>query len=270
MSIPVALQLYSVRDAMSTDMESTLRQVRAAGYDGVEFAGLFNRTPEEVRDLCQEIGLVPVSAHVPYYDMIADPEKVLADYARIGCKYVAIPYLTPECRPGTDGFSAVIENARKLGSVAGSLGMELLYHNHDFEFVKLNGKYALDVLYESVEPSLLKTELDTCWVSVGGERPDGFIRKYHGRTPIVHLKDYVGQKTEHMYELIGIQSSGKSAEAFGFRSVGSGVLDFKAITRAAEESGAKWFVVEQDNPTPGKSPMECAVLSREYLKTIGY
>ena len=270
MSVPVALQLYSVRESMAADMEATLRQVKAAGYAGVEFAGLFGRSPKEVRNLCREIGLVPVSAHVPYYDMIADPKTVLSDYATIGCSYVAIPYLTPECRPGTDGFNAVIQNARKLGAVAKELGMELLYHNHDFEFVKIDGAYALDILYEAVDESLLKTELDTCWVSVGGEKPEDYIRKYSGRTPVVHLKDYVGQKSEHMYELIGIKSSGKTAEAFGFRSVGSGVLDFPAITRAAEASGAKWFVVEQDNPTPGKTPMECAVLSREYLKTIGY
>ena len=117
--------------------------------------------------MCQEIGLLPLSAHVPYDAMVADPEGVLGQYAAIGCLYVAIPYLMPEYRPGTPGFADVIRNAAMLGEVANRLGMTLLYHNHDFEFQKIDGKYALEVLYDTVPASLLQTELDVCWVRVG-------------------------------------------------------------------------------------------------------
>ena len=128
--LPIAIQLYTVRDQAAADFEGTLRAIKAKGYEGVEFAGLYGKTPAEVKALCAEIGLTPISAHVPYYDMIADPKGVLADYAAIGCRYVAIPYLTPECRPGTDGFAKVVENAEMLGKVAKELGMTIIDAGH--------------------------------------------------------------------------------------------------------------------------------------------
>ena len=165
----------------------------------------------------------------------------------------------------------MIENIKTLGKVAKELGMQLLYHNHDFEFIKLDGKYALDILYEEVPADLLKTELDTCWVNVGGEVPADYIKKYSGRAPVVHLKDFVGEKSESMYELIGIKSEApKRPSNFELRPVGSGCQDFPAILKAAEEAGAEWVVVEQDNPSMGLTPMESIAKSREYLKTIGY
>ncbi len=271
MRFPVAIQLYSVRDEAEQDLVATLKSIKAMGYEGVEFAGLYGHSPEEVRALCQEIGLTPVSAHVPYVDMVADPEGVLGRYAAIGCKYVAVPYLTPEYRPGTPRFFEVIENVKKLGAVANRLGMTLLYHNHDFEFEKIGDKYALDVLYESVSSDLLQTELDTCWVNVGGEVPADYLRKYSGRSPVLHLKDFVGEKSENMYALIGIESEAKTAEdnKFELRPVGSGKQDFPAILAAAEESGVIWIVVEQDDPSMGLTPMQCAEKSRAYLRTIG-
>lgn len=268
--LPIAIQLYSVRDDAAADLRGTLQKIKNMGYEGVEFAGLYGHTAAEIKALCAEVGLVPLSAHVPYYDMIADPKGVLSQYAEIGCRYVAIPYLTPECRPGTDGFAKVVENAAMLGKVAGELGMTLLYHNHDFEFQKLDGKYALEVLYDTVPASLLQTELDVCWVRVGGEEPAAYVRKYTGRAPVVHLKDYAGGKSEHMYELIGIESEKKETEEkpFEFRPVGSGVQDMPAIIAAAEDAGAAWLVVEQDQPSMGLSPMECAEKSISYLRSL--
>ena len=267
--LPIAIQLYSVRDDAAADMRGTLQKIREMGYDGVEFAGLHGHTAEEVREMCQEIGLLPLSAHVPYDEMVADPEGVLGQYAAIGCRYVAIPYLMPEYRPGTPGFADVIRNAAMLGEVANRLGMTLLYHNHDFEFQKIDGKYALEVLYDTVPASLLQTELDVCWVRVGGEEPAAYIRKYTGRAPVVHLKDYAGGKSEHMYELIGIQSEHAPEEhPFEFRTVGSGVQDIPAILAAADDAGAKWLVVEQDQPSMGLTQMECARASIGYLRGL--
>lgn len=270
MSFPIAVQIYSVRDDAEKDLRKTLEQIKEMGYDGVEFAGMYNYSAEEIKKMCEEIGLVPISAHVPYYDMIADPEAVLSDYARIGCRYVVIPYLTPECRPGTDGFSKVVENAAMLGAVAKKLGMTLLYHNHDFEFDKIDGKYALDVLYDTVSADLLCTELDTCWVNVGGEDPADYIRKYSNRSPVVHLKDFVGGKSDNMYELIGIESENKEPDEknFEFRPVGSGCQDFPRILEASRDAGAEWIVVEQDQPSMGLTPMESIKKSIDYLKTI--
>lgn len=270
MSFPVAIQMYSVREDAKTNLYGTLKKVKELGYDGVEFAGLYGHTPEEVREMCADVGLVPLSAHVPYVDMVADPEKVLGDYATIGCRYVVIPYLTEEYRPGNDKFDEVIKNAARLGAVAKKLGMTLLYHNHDFEFMKLDGKYALDMLYDSVSADLLRTELDVCWVNVGGEDPAEYLLKYTGRSPVVHLKDFWGEKSEDMYELIGIEKKAPTRPAnFEFRPVGSGKQNFPTILKAAEQAGASWVVVEQDKPSMGLTPLECAAKSRAYLKSIG-
>ena len=117
----------------------------------------------------------------------------------------------------------------------------------------------------------LQTELDTCWVNVGGEEPAAYIEKYTGRAPVVHLKDFAGQKGNGpLYKLIGIdeEETADNANTFEFRPVGSGVQDFPKIIAAAEKAGATWVVVEQDDPSMGKTPIECAQSSIEYLKTL--
>jgi sugar phosphate isomerase/epimerase len=274
--MPIALQLYSVRSEMSEDFEGTLRKVREMGYDGVEFAGLFNRDITEIKSLLKELNLVPVSAHVPFVEMMSDPGKVLGIYAELGCEYVAIPYMTEEHRPGTVGFPEVIENIKMLGKAAQEKGITLLYHNHDFEFIKINGEYGLDVLYSSVSADLLQTQIDTCWVNVAGENPVEYIKKYAGRTPIVHLKDFVmkgKEKPARLYELIGIESDdydNHAEENFGFKPLGYGVQNIPAIIQASIDAGAKWLVVEQDNPGHDKTPMESAEMSINYLKTLNF
>lgn len=271
MAFPIAVQVYSVRDDAAADLYSTLKKIKGMGYDGVEFAGLYDNDPATIKAWCEEIGLVPISAHVPLIDMLKDPLGVLSAYATIGCKYVAVPYLVPEHRPESASFPYVVEFIASLCKAARSLGMQMLYHNHDFEFVKLDGKYALDVLYEKVPAELLKTELDTCWVNVGGENPADYIRKYKGRTPVVHLKDFYGERSEDMYDLIGIDKSKPQRPGnFEFRPVGSGLQDFPAILAAAKESGAEWVVVEQDKPSMDLTPMESIEKSINYLKTINH
>lgn len=269
MNFPIAVQLYSVRDDMAADFKGTLEKVKAMGYDGVEFAGLFGKTGTEIKEMCKEIGLVPISAHVPFVDMMADP-TILETYKEIGCEYVVIPYLTEEYRPGQAKFAEVIEGAKMLGKKANELGMKLAYHNHDFEFEKIGGEYALDILYREVSADLLETQLDTCWVNVGGENPADYVRKYAGRVNILHLKDFVGSKSENMYALIGIDEDEKkdTQGKFEFRPVGSGVQDFPAILEAAAEAGTKWVVVEQDSPSMGLTPMECIKSGIDYLKTL--
>ena len=270
MSFPIAVQVYSVRDDAAADLRGTLEKIKEMGYDGVEFAGLYGIPAEEIRDMCKEIGLVPISAHVPFMDMVKNPHGVLSQYVTIGCKYVAIPSMPGDWRPETPNYAYTLEFIKVIGKAAKDLGLQLCYHNHDFEFMKIDGKYALDIMYETVSADLLQTELDTCWVNVGGVNPAEYVKKYTGRAPVVHIKDFFGEKSENMYELIGEETTAapKRPEGFEFRPVGAGLQNIPAILEASKEAGAEWIIVEQDSPSMGLTPMECIQKSIEYLKTI--
>jgi sugar phosphate isomerase/epimerase len=269
--LPVALQVYSIRGEAAQDFKGAMQKVKEMGYDGVELAGLYGHAPEEIRDILKEVGLTAISAHVPYLDLVADMEDTIDQYVTIGCSYIAVPYLTEEYRPGTDKFSEVVENIVKLGKICRQKNVVLLYHNHDFEFTKMeDGRYALDFLYETVSPEFLQTEIDTCWVNVSGVDPAGYIRKYANRSPVVHLKDFVGEKSRNMYKLIGIDDANKQDKSnFEFRAVGYGKQDFPSIMEASIETGAKWVVVEQDAHYENTA-MEDSRLSLEYLKGLGF
>ena len=272
MALPVAVQVYSVRDDAKADLFGTLEKIKKMGYDGVEFAGLYGHSGEDVRKMLDTLGLVAVSAHVPFADMRVDPKGTLETYAAIGCKYIAVPYLVEADRPGIGDFDKTVADVEMIGKAAKELGIQLLYHNHDFEFVKVGDEYALDYMYRVISPDYLATELDTCWVNVGGENPADFVLKYTGRAPVVHLKDFVGQKSDDMYELIGIEKKASAAKTqkFEFRPVGYGCQDWVSILDAAEKAGAEWVVAEQDKATIGKTPLESIEMSRNYLKTLGY
>ena len=277
--LPIGLQLYSVRDDMEADFAGTLKKVKEMGYDGVEFAGLYGKTVAEAKKLCEEIGLVPVSAHVPLDELVADPEGVIANYLQLGVSQIVIPYLTEEYRPGAAGFDTLIGWAKKLGALCKAAGLKLAYHNHDFEFTKVGEEYALDILYREVPADCLETQLDTCWAFVGGEDPVKYVKKYAGRQYTVHLKDFwvsadaaKGHKAEKLYQLIGLdaghQVKEEEGQPFCLRPVGYGLQNIPAIVQAAEESGAKWIIVEQDSPSMGKTPLQCAELSISYLKVL--
>jgi sugar phosphate isomerase/epimerase len=148
----------------------------------------------------------------------------------------------------------------------------MLYHNHDHEFQKIKGEYGLDVLYQSVPSELLQTQIDTCWVYVAGEDPAEYVRKYTGRAPLVHLQDFVmgeNQESDSQRSVLSDEAVPSEEEFLAFRPLGYGVQNFPAILTAAEEAGAEWVIVGQDRPSMGKTPMESADMSRQYLKSLG-
>ena len=270
-TLPVGLQLYTVRSEMEKSVPATLAAVKAAGYDYVEPAGLFGLTGEQFRAELDKAGLTAVCAHVPFAQMLADPQGIIDTYKTIGCKYMAVPYLAGGMQPGDAGFEMVLNCINVFGALCHNNGITLLYHNHDFASKQLaNGEYGLDYMYSHTPAVNLQTELDTCWVNIGGEVPAEYIRKYAGRCPVVHLKDFVGSKSENMYALIGTDAAKmEDSDKFEFRPVGSGKQDFPAILEAAVESGAEYVIVEQDN-TYDIPCLEAAKMSRDYLKSLGW
>jgi len=268
---PVAYQIYSAREEAAQDLNAVLATLKGLGYDGVEFAGFYGHTAEEVKAMLDANGLVAISSHVPFVQIEADMFGVIAYHQAIGCKYIAVPYLDDQTRPGAPGFAHAIAVIDKFGRLLKAAGMTLLYLNHDFEFVTMSGMYGLDFLYEAIPADYLQTELDICWVKYAGENPADYIRKYAGRCPIVHLKDFVGRKEDGStpYALIGLdENEKKDTQAFEFRPVGYGCQNVEEVLNAGIESGAQWFIVEQDQSI-GRTPLEAAEMSIGTLKKLG-
>ena len=168
---PVAYQIYSARNEAAKDLLGVLRQLKAMGYDGVEFAGFYGHSAAQVKAMLEETGLVAISSHVPLAEIEADMFGVIAYHQTIGCKYIAIPYLDEQTRPGAPGFAAKLRLFQRFGRLCRQGGIQLLYHNHDFEFVTLSGLYGLDFLYQALPEELLACELDVCWVKYAGIWP---------------------------------------------------------------------------------------------------
>lgn len=275
MDIKLGYQIYSAREEAEKDLAAVCAKLKEFGYDGVEFAGFYGYTAEQINDILKANGLAAVSSHVPYVSIVEDMAGTIAFHKAIGCKFIAVPYLDEQTRPGAPGFAAAIRNIAKFGAMCKAEGIQLLYHNHDFEFIKLSGQYGLDFLYDAIPAELLATELDTCWVNVAGENPAAYIRKYAGRCPVVHLKDFIGAKKEGevLYALIKSDGSDdvkveqKEEPAFDFRPVGYGKQDIPGIIAAGLESGAQWFIVEQDRSSE-RPPLDAAKMSCDYVRGL--
>ena len=267
--IPVGYQLYSAREDAQRDLAGVLHALKAMGYDGVEFAGFFGRSAQEIKAMLNEAGLQAASSHVAVQALQQDPFGAISYHREIGCKYLAIPSLDPAHRPGTAGFASMISFISWFGRVCREAGIQLLYHNHDFEFVDVCGIYGLDFLYDAVESEFLQTEIDVCWVKYAGADPAAYLRKYAGRAPIVHLKDYVGVKGGGTpYALIGQEQKADEHVPFAFKPFGYGCQDAKGVVEAGIDAGAKWFVIEQDHWND-LTPMENAKMSLDTLIKLG-
>ncbi len=265
-NLPVAIQLYSLRGEMAKDFEGTLAKVSEMGYKGVEFADTYGKSADEIKALCEKYSLVPVSAHISY-DELLDGGKTIKEYAAIGCRFAAIPWIGSEYRPGGSKNAEFIENVKKIGKLCNDNNMTLLYHNHWFEFENEGDIHFLDALYDAIPSELLCTELDTCWVNIGGENPVDYIKKYANRAPVVHLKDFKGNMSGAKHSSYA-SGTNKIDSEFEFMPLGQGLQNIPEIIKAAKESGTQWLVYEQDSPTGEKSPLECAKESIDYLNTL--
>jgi sugar phosphate isomerase/epimerase len=245
--IPVAVQMYTLREETEKDFAATLKKVAELGYDGVEFAGYGGLSPKDVKTLLVELGLQAVSSHVPLVELESNLEQVIEDQKILGCKYIVCPYLMIE-RRNEDDYYALISLLDQVGERCRHEGLTLLYHNHDFELNRLSdGRTALDTIFEDTNPDNVKTELDVYWLTKAGENPVEWINRYKNRSPLVHLKDMTCDSEQFFAEL------------------GTGGVDIEAILNLGEAAGVKWWVVEQD--VSRKTPLESIEISLNYLKT---
>lgn len=270
----VGVQLYSVRDDLANDFEGTLRKIKDMGYDYVELAGFFDKSAEEVKAVLDEIGLIPVSVHQGNQIFMEKGMEAVEYLKEVGVKYCAIPWYEKEKLKGTDKWENTKKEFKEYSDALKSVGIKLLYHNHDFEFEKADGKYKIDAIYEELGLDTIEPEFDTCWVKYAGEDPCKYIEKYSGHVEVLHLKDFVCKKYGGaVYALIDENGNDQETESssdngFKFMPLGSGVQDFKAILEAAEKAGTEYIIVEQDS-SKDRPAIEAVKMSREYLKTLG-
>jgi sugar phosphate isomerase/epimerase len=243
----IGVQLYTVRRDMARDFEGTLARIAEIGYREVEFAGYHDKTPSEVRAVLTRLGLAAPSSHVPIEAFRRDIDGVIAAATQVGHRYLVVPWLDPSERRTIDDYRRIAEELNRFGEKVRAAGMQLGYHNHDFELAAIGGSVPLDILIERTDPNLLVLELDLYWVTKGGADPLTYFARTPGRVPLVHVKDSAGAPEHRQVD------------------VGQGTIDFKTIFSRREQAGIRHAFVEHDDPA---NPIETLRVSYEYLARL--
>ena len=262
----VGLQLYTVRREMPKDFAGTIAKVAQTGYKEVEFAGYFDHTPKEVREIVDKNGLTAPSTHLGY-DLIENKLPEMIEVAHvIGHKYIVCPWIDEKQRTA-DGWKRAVELFNKAGEATEKAGIQFCYHNHSFEFSQvegLGGKGAYDYLLAETNPKYVKMEMDLCWISVAGKDPVAYFKKHPGRFPLVHVKDYVNDPnatSSYAGATGSVVFKGRLAD------VGKGTIDWKRIFEHSETAGIKHYFVENDD---AKEPFEDIKISYDYLAALRF
>jgi sugar phosphate isomerase/epimerase len=245
----IGVQLYTLRNDLQKDFEGTIAKVAAIGYQQVEFAGYYNRTPQQVKEILTKNGLEAPSAHVAIKELRDNLSKSVETAQAVGHKLVVCPYLDATERKKLDDYKNHAVTLNKAAEAFKKVGIEFGYHNHDFEFTPLEGKLPMDLLLAETDPKLVKIELDLYWINAAKQDPLAFFAQNPGRVIAFHVKDMDKNKVI-------------------FTEVGRGRIDFKPIFAKSKQAGVKYYFVEQDI-CPG-NPLDSIKISYDYLKTFEY
>jgi sugar phosphate isomerase/epimerase len=229
-ALPMGLQLYTVRNAMQQDLPGTLARVAEIGYREVEFAGYFGRSPAEIRDLLERHHLRAPSTHIGYGELASGWDAVLRNAREMGHDFVTVPSLPGTERASVAGLRNVAAAFNRGAAEAKSAGLRFAFHNHDAEFVPVEGVVPFSVLLEETDPQLVTFELDVYWAFRAGRDPLALLAEHPGRFTMLHLKDSAGPPQHQMVD------------------VGAGVIDFRALLTKSRDLGLRHFFVEHDRP----------------------
>lgn len=235
----IGLQLYTLRDEVAKDLKGTIARVAEIGYNSVEVFGykagsFFGLSPADFAALFKQHNLKTPSGHYTVFDFLLkgdedELKRAVEDATRLSHDFFTIPYLTEEMRTSLDDYKKLAEKLNKAGQAAKSAGMQMAYHNHNFEFKDWGeGKTGFDVFLKETDPSLVNFEMDIYWVKKAGLDPIQLIKANPGRIKMWHVKDMDNTPEQD------------------FTEVGSGIIDYKEIFKYKNESGMKYFFVEQD------------------------
>ncbi len=211
-----------------------------------------------MKSLVENLGMTMPSCHtvssIPTdggNDAVMDRMKKIADDIKVlGAQYLVWPYLNEPDRKTLDDFKRMIELWNRFGKVCKDTDLQFAYHNHWFEFAKLDGQIPYDVIIAEADPDLVKLEMDLYWITFAGGDPIAYFKKAPGRFPMWHIKDM--DNTPKKY----------------FTEVGNGVIDFAKIFAQRKLAGMKYFFVEQDETH--KTPYESIEISFKYLQKASF
>lgn len=226
----IGLQLYTVRRAMTADIEGTIAAVAAAGISELEFAGYYNKSAQWWRDLMRTHGVTSPATHIglPATDSAWEPHFAMSK--EMGHTYVIVPSVGNAFR-SPDGFKRLADRLNSGGALARASGLRMAYHNHDFEFAPLDmGGNGMSILLANTDPSLVEFELDLYWAVKGGQDPLSMLKAHPNRFACCHVKDAGPAPEREMMD------------------VGAGTLDFATILRDGRAVGLKHWFIEHDQP----------------------
>jgi sugar phosphate isomerase/epimerase len=241
----IALQLYTIRDAMSTDVPGSLKKVSDAGYKYLELAGyadgkFYGYEPLEFIKLVNDLGMEILSSHTQVEAAgitLENAKKMAEDHAKLQVKYCIQPWVVEEARTTLASYRKMASDWNKVGGIMKENGIQFGYHNHNFEFATVEGKIPYyDVLLADLDKDLVTMEIDLFWTTKAGQNPVEIFNKYPGRFQLFHMKDMFTQEAPY-YTTVGEDD---------FAPVGAGIINFREILAAKDIAGMKYMVIEED------------------------
>ncbi len=242
----IGIQLYTVRDIMATDPQGTLNALGRIGYATVGVSGLYGHTPERFRDMLDTAGVRAVLTHTSWEAMLANVQRELEIARILGVRYVVVPSLPASLR-NVSGYRNAASAFSSWGEKCRSAGLKFLFHNHNVDFVKVDGKVLYDILLDETDPRFVNFELDLYWIIAGGYDPLPYFERYPGRFPVFHVKDRAANGS--------------------FEDLGRGTIDFPRIFARYAQSGIREYVVEHDTPP---IPLVTAARGHDYLAAVRF
>ena len=250
----MGLQLYTLRDTVSKDPKGVLQKVASFGYKELETYSynngkIFGLDFQEFCKHAKGLGMKVTSGHYGLKMIKGDTwQQAVDDAAKNGQEFMIIAYINEPERKSIDDYKRICADLNKAGEVCNKSGVRFGYHNHDFEFNKLDGEVPYDLMLKELDNKNVGMEMDIFWVVKAGQDPLKYFAQHPGRFEQWHIKDM------------------DKADSTRNANVGMGSIDFKPIFAQAKLSGMKRWYVEHDN-CPGE-PIDSAAADAKYMKTI--
>ena len=249
----IGAQLYTLREYCQdlTALDETLKKVADIGYTSVQLSGVCSYEADWMAERLQAYGLTCDLTHFDYNKIINQTKETIAFHDTMGCRYIGLGYSSR--LQEEEEFSRFVGELTPVLPVLVASGHKFMYHNHNMEFARRDGKTLLSHLCDAFDKDELGITLDCYWVQAGGADPVQWIKALAGRVECVHYKDMVYSSED---------------KAVRMAPVGRGNMNYPAIIEASLNSGVEYAFVEQDN-CYGEDPFVCLKESYDYLKAQG-